>query len=54
MTGSGKFVEIQGTAEHAPFDRLLLERILDLAAHEIAEQTRLQREALGEDWPWAS
>jgi len=53
MTGSGKFVEIQGTAEHEPFDRLLLERILDLAAQGIAELTRLQREALGDDWPWA-
>lgn len=52
MTGTGKFVEIQGTAEQQPFDRLLLERILDLAAGGIAELTRLQREALGEDWPW--
>lgn len=54
MTGTGKFVEIQGTAEQQPFDRLLLEQILDLAASGIAELTRLQREALGEDWPWIS
>ncbi|MGQ9504933.1 MAG: ribonuclease PH [Thermogutta sp.] len=53
MTGKGQFVELQGTAEHLPFDRLLLERILDLAAGGIAELTRLQREVLGEDWPWA-
>lgn len=53
MTGSGKFVEIQGTAEQQPFDRLLLEQILDLASEGIATLTRLQREALGDDWPWA-
>lgn len=53
MTGKGRFVEVQGTAEHLPFDRLLLERILDLAANGIAQLTRIQREALGDDWPWA-
>lgn len=53
MTGKGQFVELQGTAEHLPYDRLLLERILDLAAHGIAQLTRVQREILGEDWPWA-
>jgi len=53
MTGKGRFVEVQGTAEHLPFDRLLLERILDLATNGIAQLTRIQREALGEDWPWA-
>jgi len=52
MTGSGKFVEVQGTAERVPFDRFLLERMLDLAANGITQLTRLQREALGEDWPW--
>ncbi|MEO6913634.1 MAG: ribonuclease PH [Candidatus Baltobacteraceae bacterium] len=31
MTGSGKFVEIQGTAEAAPFDRAELDLLLDLA-----------------------
>jgi ribonuclease PH len=52
MTGKGQFVELQGTAEHLPFDRLLLERILDLAADGITQLTRIQREVLGEDWPW--
>lgn len=51
MTGSGQFVEIQGTAEHGTFDRLLLERILDLAAQGVGQLTQLQRESLGEDWP---
>lgn len=51
MTGSGQFVEIQGTAEHGTFDRLLLERILDLSAQGVGQLTQLQRESLGEDWP---
>ena len=45
-TGSGTFVEVQGTAEHAPFDRAELDRLLDLALVGTAELTRLQREAL--------
>ena len=32
MTGSGRFVEVQGTAEREPFDRAELDRLLDLAA----------------------
>ncbi|MDO9591418.1 MAG: ribonuclease PH, partial [Microcella sp.] len=31
VTGSGKFVEVQGTAEAAPFDRAELDALLDLA-----------------------
>ncbi|WP_199747976.1 ribonuclease PH [Actinomadura sp. WAC 06369] len=46
-TGEGKFVEVQGTAEGAPFDRAELDALLDLAAGGCAELTRLQREALG-------
>jgi ribonuclease PH len=45
-TGSGEFVEVQGTAEGAPFDRAMLDGLLDLAVHGCAELTRLQREAL--------
>jgi ribonuclease PH len=45
-TGSGEFVEVQGTAEGAPFDRTMLDRLLDLAVGGCAELTRLQREAL--------
>ncbi|MBI1379078.1 MAG: ribonuclease PH [Frankiales bacterium] len=46
MTGGGRYVEVQGTAEGEPFDRALLDRLLDLAAAGCAELTRLQAEAL--------
>ena len=46
MTGDGSFVEVQGTAEGAVFDRALLDRLLDLATHGCAELTRRQQEAL--------
>jgi ribonuclease PH len=46
-TGDGRFVEVQGTAEREPFDRELLDRLLDLAVAGCADLTRLQREALG-------
>ena len=46
MSGSGDFVEVQGTAEGAPFDRAVLDQLLDLGAAGCAELTRLQRAAL--------
>lgn len=46
MTGSGTYVEVQGTAEGAPFDRALLDRLLDLAAQGCADLTQRQRAAL--------
>ncbi len=46
MTGDGRFVEVQGTAEGHPFDRDLLDRLLDLAATGCAGLTVLQRAAL--------
>ena len=46
MTGDGRFVEVQGTAEGEPFDRDLLGALLDLAATGIEELTRLQAAAL--------
>jgi ribonuclease PH len=45
--GDGRLVEVQGTAEREPFDRHLLDRLLDLAVAGCADLTRLQREALG-------
>ena len=42
MTGDGRFVEVQGTAEGEPFDRAQLDALLDLAAGGCAELTRLQ------------
>lgn len=47
MTGSGRLVEVQGTAEGAPFARGDLDRILDLAAAGIGRLTEIQRSALG-------
>ena len=47
MTGKGLFIEIQGTAEEAPFDRDLLNRMTDIASQGIAEITRRQVEVLG-------
>jgi ribonuclease PH len=46
MTGSGDLVEVQGTAEGAPFSRAHLEELLDLAAAGIAELTEIQRSLL--------
>jgi len=45
MTGSGKIVEVQGTAEGEPFDRDQLDRMLDLAAKGISELVADQRSA---------
>ncbi len=45
MTGSGKIVEVQGTAEGDPFDRSQLDRMLDLAAKGIVELVADQRAA---------
>jgi len=47
MTGSGKFVEVQGTAEEEPFSFAELDQLRDLAAHGCVELTHLQRHALG-------
>ena len=45
-TGDGRFIEVQGTAEGDPFDRALLNRLLDLGASGCAELTLKQEEAL--------
>lgn len=46
MTDAGRFVELQGTAEAAPFDRHELERLLALAAGGIERLFEVQRDAL--------
>ncbi len=46
MTGGGSFVEVQGTAEGAPFDKAELDALLELAAKGCADLTRLQEQAL--------
>ncbi len=47
LTGSGKYVELQGTAEEAPFDTQLLERLLRLAQGGARELVQIQRTVLG-------
>jgi len=49
VTGKGLFVEVQGTAEHAPFDRAELDTLLELALAGTAELTRKQELALATD-----
>jgi ribonuclease PH len=46
MTGAGALVEVQGTAEGAPFSRAEMDALLDLAAAGIAQLTKLQHDAL--------
>jgi len=46
LTGSGKFVEIQGTAEQQPFSRDELDQLMRLAEAGIAELTALQQAAI--------
>ncbi len=46
MTGDGRFVEVQGTAEGEPFDRGVLGELLDLATFGCAGLARLQQEVL--------
>jgi ribonuclease PH len=51
MTDAGRFVELQGTAEAAPFDRTDLERLLGLAENGIRRLFALQNAALGAAQP---
>jgi ribonuclease PH len=51
MTGAGQFVEVQGTGEEATFSRSQLDRLLKLGKIGIDAVTRLQRHALGSNWP---
>ena len=47
MTEAGHFIEVQGTAEGAAFDRAGMNRLLDLAQAGIAELIKLQKDTLG-------
>lgn len=47
-SGDGRFIEVQGTAEGQPFDRVLLDGLLDLAVAGCKELTALQAIALAE------
>ena len=46
MTGAGRFVEIQGTAEQAPFSRAELDSLMGLAEQGIGQLSALQKAAL--------
>ena len=46
ISGSGKFIEVQGTAEGEPFDRELLDSLLDLALAGCASLSRMQIDSL--------
>ncbi|MDX1944274.1 MAG: ribonuclease PH [Pirellulaceae bacterium] len=52
MTGSGRFVEIQGTGEEATFDDDDLAALLKLARQGIRGLRDLQQAALGKHWPF--
>jgi ribonuclease PH len=47
MTGSGRLVEVQGTAEHGAFERSQLDELIDLATQGIADLIAAQEVALG-------
>ena len=52
MTGSGKFIEVQGTGEEATFTRAELDALVDSAAVGIATITGSQKAVLAGTWPW--
>jgi len=51
MTGSGRYVEIQGAGEEATFDDADLKKLLTLARRGIRNLTALQKKTLGKQWP---
>ena len=51
MTGSGRFIEVQGAGEEATFTAEQLFRLIDLGTAGVAEVTRAQKAALGVAWP---
>ena len=51
MTGGGRFIEVQGTAEREPYDFATLQKLLALARDGIQRLNRMQRESLGDHWP---
>jgi ribonuclease PH len=46
VAGDGRFIEVQGTAEGEPFDRELLNQLLDLAVAGCSTLNQLQKDAL--------
>ena len=52
MTGSGDFIEIQGTGEESTFTDSQLTQLIALARSGITQLTEYQRTALGDVWPF--
>jgi ribonuclease PH len=52
MTGSGRFVEVQGTGEEATFSEKELSELLRLAKSGIRQLTAEQKKALSRSWPF--
>ncbi|TQL63015.1 ribonuclease PH [Propioniferax innocua] len=48
MSGDGRFIEVQGTAEQEPFDRSLLNDLLDLGEVGCSRLTEMQKQVLAE------
>ncbi|HEY2989520.1 MAG TPA: ribonuclease PH [Candidatus Binatia bacterium] len=48
MTGSDKFIEVQGTAEHVPFTKKKLDRMTEIAAEGIRELLKIQKNVLNQ------
>jgi ribonuclease PH len=46
MTGSGKFIEVQGTAESAPFTKRQMERMAEIAQQGIKELLKAQKKVI--------
>jgi ribonuclease PH len=46
MSGSGKFIEVQGTAESAPFTRNQLQRMSEIAQQGIKELLKAQKKVI--------
>jgi ribonuclease PH len=51
MTGKGMLIEVQGTAERAPFSKELFDTMYDYSLKGIAEITRVQKTVLGNQFP---
>ena len=48
MTGSGKFIEVQGTAENSPFTKKQMERMAEIAQQGIKELLKAQKKVIAE------
>jgi ribonuclease PH len=47
MTGAGRFIELQATAEHTPFDDAQMAELITLARNGIQHLIQIQKQAAG-------